>query len=690
MIKNIIPKTRLAPLSVFVISMVIYTITLAPTVTGEDSGELIAAAFGNGVAHPPGYPLWTLLASLSIKLIPIGQIAYRVNMLSALLGSASAAVLCMILQRFFSVRYITAIATSLCFAFGRHLWSQAVIAEVYTLHVLLFCLILYFTLLWRHSKRNRDIYIVSFLVGLGLTNHHLTVLLGPVLLITVLATKPKLFLSPKTVLLCLLFLAIGLLPYLYLPIAANQHPYLNWGDPSSWQSFSSHVLRQQYGDDSMHTSHSLHRSLGHLGVLWQWNTIQYTIAAVPIIIAGAFSLARQQRDMFYFTLGLFVIHTIGLAEILNFSFQRQEIFCVRVFMLPAYVITAMWLAIGAEGISQAISSRIHATNLRSLPCYLLTPILVIAVVFSNYPDNNMSHYYYAYDHARNILDSLEDNAMIIPSGDHNTFPLIYCHYVEGIRPDITIADKYGYIEYNLYKDMPNAPIRIRTELQRKEIEAYLIKHSGRPVYYTVQPQFDLIPEYRAASFGMLFQIYHKDSKLSYQKLPSYHYRNIAETPTVIDHAASVILSDYHFHLAANALRKNEIKTALLHIDRAAQLSKGLKEEINNIGTLLAEFRMDDLAIGYYEQAAKLDPHYLTPRWNLAQLFKARRNIIPAIQVFNDIARLEPKNYRPFGELGFLLYQHGDINLAITNWAKSLALNPNQPQILNAIAKLTKN
>ena len=115
----------MAPLLVFVISLGVYVATLAPTVTGEDSGELIAAAYGWGVAHPPGYPLWTILAGLAVRVLPFASVAYRVNLLSAVLGSFSAAILCVILRRFFDCKSFTAAVGSLCFAMGLHLWSQA-------------------------------------------------------------------------------------------------------------------------------------------------------------------------------------------------------------------------------------------------------------------------------------------------------------------------------------------------------------------------------------------------------------------------------------------------------------------------------------------------------------------------------------------------------------------------------------
>lgn len=677
----------LPALVVFLLSMIGYGFTLAPTVTGEDSGELIAAAYGAGVTHPPGYPLWTMLAWLSIKILPFGSVACKVNWLSAILAGIAAGVLCRILQRFFQVTSFTAAGGSLCFAWGRHLWSQAVIAEVYTLHILLFCLSLYFLLAWRETGRNSALYATALCVGLSLSNHHLTILIVPVIGLFVLIYRPRIFLSLKTVGLALFFLALGLLPYLYLPLAAGKGPYLNWGDPVSWSSFLRHVLRQQYGDEAMHTTRSFHRFLGHLGILGHWNLQQYTLAAVPLIVAGMMDLLRRKKFLFYFTLSLFLMNTVVLAEITNFNFQRQELYCNRVFVLAAYVISAVWLTGGAARIGAELVRLLPARRIVSnaLGAAIL-PLLAIIVFYSNYQTNNMRHYYYASDHAGNILNSLEEDAIIIPSGDHNTFPLIYRHYVENLRPDVIIADKYGYIEYELYQAMTNAPRRIRTRLQRDEIEAYLIQHSGRPVYYTVKPRLQLLPGYEAVSYGMLFRVCKKKEKVNLP-LPQYYYRNRQRENTALDHAATVILSDYHFSLAANDLRLKKRKSALAHIEKAAELSEGLKEEMNNLGTLLAEFGLDRQAVRFYEQSARLDRNYLTPRWNLAYLFKARGDVVYAIQVFNDLARLDPEDFRIFGELGFLLFQHHDMDLAIQNWGKSLALNPNQPQILQAIAKM---
>ena len=324
-------RSWIPTLLVFLLSMTLYLLTLAPTVTGEDSGELIAAAYGQGVAHPPGYPLWTLLAAFMIKILPFGAIAWRVNLLSALLAALAAGIFCRILQKFLQVSALVAVMGSLILALGRDLWSQAVITEVYALHILLFCLILYAMLAWRQNPQPQYLYGISLLLGLALANHHLAVLLGPVFILCVLGIRPRTFLQIRVVLLCLVFLVVGLLPYLYLPLAAQHHPYLNWGQPDSWENFIRHVLRQQYGDEAMHQAHSFFRWGKHLLILGQWNLQQYTPYSLPLMLAGLIYLFRKFRTYLYLTLGLFLLHTVILAEILNFGFQRQDLFCNRVF-----------------------------------------------------------------------------------------------------------------------------------------------------------------------------------------------------------------------------------------------------------------------------------------------------------------------------------------------------------------------
>jgi len=194
---------------VFVVAMALYSHTLAPTVTLVDSGEVTMAARTLGVAHPPGFPLYVLLAHL-VSLVPIGNVAVRVNFASALFAALAAAMLTLTVAEALLTRpqrklqrerplknsargkrkkrnppalekpeapeaietsgflgtlisVIPCITAGLVFAFSRTLWAYATIAEVYTLNTLLLTIIFFLMFRWRRlileevTRRRREV-----------------------------------------------------------------------------------------------------------------------------------------------------------------------------------------------------------------------------------------------------------------------------------------------------------------------------------------------------------------------------------------------------------------------------------------------------------------------------------------------------------------------------------------------------
>ncbi|MEW6482047.1 MAG: DUF2723 domain-containing protein, partial [bacterium] len=162
---------------VFFVSFGVYLHTLTPTVGFHDSGELISVAYTLGIAHPPGYPLYTLLGKVFITLIPIGNIAFRMNMQSALFASLTCMLVYFITLKLTS-SIIPSIVASLILAFSLTFWEQAVIAEKYTLNAFFASLIIFILLKWEDSRLktpdsrlktpdSRLLYLLSFLLGLS-------------------------------------------------------------------------------------------------------------------------------------------------------------------------------------------------------------------------------------------------------------------------------------------------------------------------------------------------------------------------------------------------------------------------------------------------------------------------------------------------------------------------------------------
>jgi len=290
------------------ISLVVYLWTAAPNVTLLDSGEFIAAAHHFGVPHPTAYPVWTFLAWVFQLIVPFGNAAWKINIFSGVTGAMAVALAAGLSHS--AVRWIfpaagrgitvpVCLGFALLLAFSVSMWSQAVIAEVYTLHALLVGIYLTSVyVLIRRPKSDLTLILSFFFLTFAFSNHHLVLALTPLTFIVVLLLRREIFLDlvvsavMTAVLFYLLFailsgeaptlkaslrlawcgalllgvvlwirrlkfhwtlfaylpvaVGFGLLPYIYLPIASSTNPPMNWGYTSTAEGFYYSFNRSQY------------------------------------------------------------------------------------------------------------------------------------------------------------------------------------------------------------------------------------------------------------------------------------------------------------------------------------------------------------------------------------------------------------------------------------------------------------
>jgi hypothetical protein len=172
-------------LLLFATALLAYLRTMRPTFGWGDSSELITAAYHLGVGHPPGCPTWMLIAHPFAHL-PIGDVAFRVNFMNALLGALAIPLLYLVYKAISGNRTAGFVA-ALAFAFSASFWDITTEADVFTLHVCFAALILLLALRWRDTQEDRWLYLLSGLVGISLGNHALTGLMVPALLYLVWA-----------------------------------------------------------------------------------------------------------------------------------------------------------------------------------------------------------------------------------------------------------------------------------------------------------------------------------------------------------------------------------------------------------------------------------------------------------------------------------------------------------------------
>ncbi|HYC32479.1 MAG TPA: DUF2723 domain-containing protein, partial [Gemmatimonadales bacterium] len=199
-----------AALGVTAIVLLGYVLTLAPTVTFWDAGEFIAAAHSLGIPHPPGTPLFVLIAHVWGRLVPIGEFAYRTNLLSAVLSAGAAGLFFLVVHE--SLRppagvaaepgvRLTRLAGAACAAvlgaFTFTNWQNSNETEVYSIATFSIAAMGWLVHVWRRRRGTerapRILLLVVFLAGISIGNHLLALLAGPAVvafLVVTLLTSP--------------------------------------------------------------------------------------------------------------------------------------------------------------------------------------------------------------------------------------------------------------------------------------------------------------------------------------------------------------------------------------------------------------------------------------------------------------------------------------------------------------------
>jgi hypothetical protein len=279
-------------------ALVVYVRSLYPDVAGGDSGELVSAVATGGVIHPPGYPLYALLGRL-FTLLPLGTVAWRLNLFSAACDAAAASVLLLAVARFTDSRWAGATAAAL-FAFAPGIWRYAICAEVFALNNLACAVLLLLAVLYDATGRRRYALGGAWAFGLGLANHH-TIALAALPIVAWAGWRSRgALLRPRTAIRLALAFAAGLLPYLYLVVAARHPPAVSWGSTSTWDGFWTHVLRREYGSFQLAVS-GIARGADRFGpgsILAAWAVDlfdQLNWWGVPLAVIGVVGCVRAGR-----------------------------------------------------------------------------------------------------------------------------------------------------------------------------------------------------------------------------------------------------------------------------------------------------------------------------------------------------------------------------------------------------------
>jgi hypothetical protein len=460
-------RSGFAPATVFVISLLVYVRTLMPGVAFGDWGEAQTIPHVLGIAHPTGYPTYILAAWL-FELLPVGSVALRANLLSALLTAAALATLAVILVRL-GVRPVLAAAAALMLGAVGTVWAAATVARMDPLHLLLISLLMHRALCWADERRPRDLLVGGVLLGLALGNHLLTLWVAPFLVVFVLwigrrewRGRPHLLVAAAVAPL------LGVAVYAYLPLAAARSPVLPYNHPTTLDGVLWLVGGTQFhGQFQFLSAKGPGLFLASLPGLW---TIIAARATPVLPVVGALGLLLLTRARPAFGLTCAAILAAGLYVWATYQQVEQH------YLLVPFLMFGLGFGVALEGAARALtwlSVRLarqpEVATVR--PAFLLKAVVpavglgfALALGTLNWSASDRSGDQSGPTYVADVFAQLPPDAAIVSYWDAST-PLWYAHYVEGLRPDVLIVDDTNIA----YEDWGTAEARIASLICQRPV-----------------------------------------------------------------------------------------------------------------------------------------------------------------------------------------------------------------------------
>jgi hypothetical protein len=485
-------------------ALALYLRTLAPTVLAFDSGEFQFVAPTFGLAHPTGYPLYLLLGWL-FALLPVGDVAYRLNLFSAVAAAGAVGLTALLAATVLPggplPRRLGGLAAAAATAVSYELWSQAVIAEVYAFQLLLLAA------LSLAVVRRWPLPTVGLLVGLSLAHHRAALLTLPLLALYLLVDRGRAALAWRPLALAAVLAALPLLLYLTLPLRAERSPFLAQETASGRRIVSFENDLNGFIDavtgrvfaDKLTAPERLEERLSLVLRLAsrQWTGVVWLVAA-----AGALLLVAQRPLAGVLVLGVFAI-TVAFAVL-------YRIGDIEVYFIPAY-----WAAALAAG--GAVAGLVGLARSPGLGAALGSGAVVLLAgpsLLTNLPLVDRSGQWEVRERWERILAAPLPPKAILASDDRDDMtPLWYFTLVEGVRPDL-IGLFPGIVNQPDYADLgrlidgflgAGEQIYLVKEMPGLDVK-YRIEPAG-PVWKVVGPAVDREPPVRVdAVFGGLLQL----------------------------------------------------------------------------------------------------------------------------------------------------------------------------------------
>lgn len=425
-------------------SIILFLHNASRSVYGGDVGDLVTAAFVGGVAHPPGYPLFSLLGFVLTRLSGSLQQtpAFMVGLISVFASSGSIVLFFLISKRLTKNSLVSFIG-SLVLAFSYLFWFYAEIAEVFALNTFFAFLLLYVALLYRETKKTPFLYLLAFFAGLSLTNHQTIIFVFPSLLYLVyqpLWTAIKK--QRKALLFSLLFGLLGFSVYFYVVFASLRHPIIDWANITNLQSFVDFILRKRYGTFQAGNFPTPPPQVRAVILKYYFIDIvsQLTIPVFLLSLLGSVVLFVKNRPVAISLIIAFLLSGPFFITYAGFPLSDSYRFGVyERFLSLSASLSLLFLPVGllafTEFLGRFFSKPVFVLFFQLI--FLLTPLQLFLY---NFPKTDLSHTWDGDTLGYDELRGVPQNGILFLSGDTNLFNTWYVRYARGFRPDTMVLN----------------------------------------------------------------------------------------------------------------------------------------------------------------------------------------------------------------------------------------------------------
>ena len=425
------------------IAVLLYNLTLTPSLSyiSPDGNELATIPYVLGLAHMPGYPLYTWLGKV-FTWLPFGDVAHRMNLMSAVLGAIGVAGLYLIISKLLHTRATSSVLrragaflTSLIFAFSPTYWSQAVIAEVYVPNIALVAITILALLHWEQSRRDRDFALFALTFGLSLGTHISNLGFAPAFIIFILLTDASVVKRPTWWMAALVGFSLGVIQFAWLPLRANtlNDRIMLERAPVTLKGIYDYTLG---AFPQFKFAFSLGELPDRVVVYLYLLSQQFGWAAILIGVIGLGSLLLRRTRHYYLLAGMYVVQV--------WFFIQYRAFDLDVFFLPAHFLWAIFLAFGiveALGGLEALVdliSRKRSTHAAHRAMAAVTVALGLIPLTKNFEISDHSYDVAINDFYANVWEVLPSNSALLSQGGVFGYDAFYWQLVYDTRSDVLL------------------------------------------------------------------------------------------------------------------------------------------------------------------------------------------------------------------------------------------------------------